>query len=280
MNNKGLLDNQKIYTAYENIFASIRSFAKKNNIREILPAPVAIEFEFPKRYSLYTGSGKNRVILPASNSFQKQVAADILGAVYCIAPTYRREVKMTKNIDPLHLNFFTEIEVEFKGKNMMEAKEFAAKMLQTIEKNFPAKLNKSNKRYFATFDTIDLTTMKKTLSKKEYDTWSNDLSFKSKKPIWILHTPQTRPPWLNADFPGRRLSLGFDLILPNGYGEILSGGERHRQETIKFFSKRPDISFDDIPSSGFGIGLERLVRFLLGASTVVDILPFHNRLSS
>ncbi len=69
----------------------------------------------------------------------------------------------------------------------------------------------------------------------------------------------------------------MDLIYPEGYGEALSGGEReYEYERIKerilkkgqnltHFKKYLELAKDDLPASaGFGIGIERLTRYICG----------------
>lgn len=73
----------------------------------------------------------------------------------------------------------------------------------------------------------------------------------------------------------------FDLIMPDGYGEVISGGERESDYTrlitrMRETAENPakyrwylDVARDGLPpSAGFGIGLERLVRYLAGHESV------------
>lgn len=85
----------------------------------------------------------------------------------------------------------------------------------------------------------------------------------------------------NHEKPG--ILKDMDLIYPEGYGEALSGGEREFEyEKIKkrIGQKKIDLKAYEIyldfarkglfPSAGFGIGVERLTRFILGLSQIQE----------
>ena len=79
----------------------------------------------------------------------------------------------------------------------------------------------------------------------------------------------------------------MDLIYPEGYGEALSGGEReYEYERIKerilkkgqnltHFKKYLELAKDDLPASaGFGIGIERLTRYICGLEKIEETSLF------
>jgi asparaginyl-tRNA synthetase len=105
------------------------------------------------------------------------------------------------------------------------------------------------------------------------------LSAKEKEPFWIVDIK--REFYDKEDENNTDHFLNYDLILPEGYGEVLSGGEReHKYERIikrmKELEKdgRDYLTFKNYlevakmgllkPSAGGGIGVERLLRFLCG----------------
>lgn len=109
----------------------------------------------------------------------------------------------------------------------------------------------------------------------------------------ILSSSRTAPFWL-VDFPidGREfydredlsrpgILVDMDLYYPEGYGEALSGGEREYQlERIRYRMQRKGIPLEAYalylevaqrglyPSAGFGIGIERLTRYLCGLKNI------------
>ena len=92
--------------------------------------------------------------------------------------------------------------------------------------------------------------------------------------MWLNYTPQTPKPMLNKSYKDG-LQTGFDLILPNKYGEILSGGSRDKEQLRKFFKNKKFID-TNIDSCGFGIGLDRLINFFLRTYSISEVqLPYN-----
>lgn len=107
-------------------------------------------------------------------------------------------------------------------------------------------------------------------------------------PFWITDYPATSRGFYylrDADHPD--LVRSMDLLLPEGYGEISSGGER--EYTVEGVTRRMGETGEDPrkyawyldmleegipPSAGFGIGLERLTRYLCGAHHIWECSPF------
>ncbi len=83
------------------------------------------------------------------------------------------------------------------------------------------------------------------------------------------------------------LSLSFDMIAPEGYGEIIGGGERlSSYETLLQRLREhnlPEESFQwyldlrrygSVPHAGFGLGLERTVAWICGTEHIREVIPF------
>ena len=93
--------------------------------------------------------------------------------------------------------------------------------------------------------------------------------------------------YMKRDPEDDRLALGMDVLAPEGYGEVVGGGER---ATDLDFLKRqveahglPEEVFDwyfdlrrfgSVPHSGFGIGLERTVAWVCGLHHLREAIPF------
>jgi asparaginyl-tRNA synthetase len=102
------------------------------------------------------------------------------------------------------------------------------------------------------------------------------LSVNSIEPFWIVDFPINMREFYDREYdeyPG--VLCDMDLVYPEGYGEALSGGEREfkyekilrrmAQSHIYSFSYRWYLDFAQkglYPSAGFGIGLERLTRYI------------------
>jgi asparaginyl-tRNA synthetase len=83
------------------------------------------------------------------------------------------------------------------------------------------------------------------------------------------------------------LALAFDMIAPEGYGEIIGGSQRIHDYDLLLKRLReynlPEESFQwyldlrrygSVPHSGFGLGLERTVAWICGTEHIREVIPF------
>lgn len=83
------------------------------------------------------------------------------------------------------------------------------------------------------------------------------------------------------------LALGCDVLAPEGYGEIIGGGQR--MQSLELLKQRiaehelPEEAFDwyldlrkygSVPHAGFGMGIERCVTWLCGIEHLRETIPF------
>ena len=111
------------------------------------------------------------------------------------------------------------------------------------------------------------------------------------RPAWVIDFPRRIREFYDREDPDRPdVLLDMDLVYPEGYGEALSGGERESEsDRILDRLRRDDIDprrfeaylrrvDEGIPrSAGFGIGIERLTRFICGLDTIEDARLFPKR---
>lgn len=172
----------------------------------------------------------------------------------------------------MRLNEYYQVEFEFVDTNMAGACDAAVELLRTIFAKLPSKFVESPRDSFDSFDIIDLSLSKPKVNYDNYDAWAFNLSRTAVSVTIVQHTPQTPPPRLNRSLAtDPSLSLGFDFVLPEGYGELLSGGERDLDELAAFW----DLETPLRNSSGFGIGLERLLNYATRAGSVKLVHPHH-----
>jgi asparaginyl-tRNA synthetase len=131
--------------------------------------------------------------------------------------------------------------------------------------------------------------------------WGDDLNIDSEReltrkmmtPLFVTEYPTTVKPFYvkeNQDRPG--ISLTFDLLGPQGYGELCSGGMREDNlttlsERIKQTGLNPidygwylDLrKYGSVEHGGFGMGIERLLRWFIGIEDIKDLVLFPRTMS-
>ena len=114
------------------------------------------------------------------------------------------------------------------------------------------------------------------------------ISQQHQEPVWIIDIPMEAREFYDredAERPGTLVDM--DLLYPEGYGEALSGGEREntyerilgRIETSGLdtgaFQLYLEFAKRGLPrSAGFGIGMERMARFVCGQKRINDVVHF------
>jgi asparaginyl-tRNA synthetase len=127
-------------------------------------------------------------------------------------------------------------------------------------------------------------------------TWGDDfgapqetyLSAAYDRPVFVYHYPTAVKPFYMEPVPGRPdLSRSVDLLAPEGYGEIIGGGER--STSVELLEQRlaeqglPRQAYEwyldlrrygAVPHAGFGLGLERTVAWICGLDHLRETIAF------
>ena len=113
------------------------------------------------------------------------------------------------------------------------------------------------------------------------------------KPVFVHHFPTAiKGFYFEIDKDRPECALGIDLLAPEGYGEIIGGGERSSSleymETQLAAHNLPRESFEwyldlrrygTVPHSGFGMGIERCTAWMAGIEHVRETIPFPRMLN-
>ena len=107
-------------------------------------------------------------------------------------------------------------------------------------------------------------------------------------PHFLTHYPKIAKPFYHRVDPSdENYVLCHDLLAPEGYGEIIGGGERTwtEKEILERIDEEGtprdpyqfyiDVrSYGGVPHGGFGLGVDRVVSWLAGATSIREVIPF------
>lgn len=126
--------------------------------------------------------------------------------------------------------------------------------------------------------------------------WGQDLDYSKEKvltkdfdvPHFLTHYPKIAKPFYHRVDPDEdKYVLCHDLLAPEGYGEIIGGGERtwSEQELLARLDEEgtdkaayqfyiDTRSYGGVPHGGFGLGVDRVCSWLTGADHIREVIPF------
>ncbi|MEM2583762.1 MAG: asparagine synthetase A [Candidatus Thermoplasmatota archaeon] len=257
-----------------------------------IPPVIISPFTDPLSYSTFDASIEyygNKYYLTKSMIFHKQIALISFDRIFCFSPNVRLE-REDKEKSMRHLCEFTQLDIEVRNGKRDDLIKFAEEMLVYILKEVKRickdeieKLERDIKIPSIPFNRISFEE-----AYCEYgENYEEILSNEAKSPIWVVDFPKSRREFYYKEHEEREGWLvDMDLIYPEGFGEALSGGEREHEyerivRRIKEHGSEKDyfiyllIAKEGLfPSAGFGIGLERLVRYICGFKDIRYTTPF------
>ena len=244
-----------------------------------------------------------KAYLTQSGQLYLEAGAMAFGKVYCFGPTFRAEKSKTRR----HLMEFWMVEPEVAfmdlAGDMDLAEDFVAcivervlatrrRELETLERDV-AGLERAQKP----FPRITYSEAIERLRGKGFTIeWGTDfggdeetaISESFDRPVLVHRYPvDCKAFYMKADPADPRVALCVDMLAPEGYGEIIGGGQREDdwatlQEKIRrhqlpeeAFTWYLDLRrYGSVPHAGFGMGLERMVAWLCGLHHVRETIPF------
>lgn len=246
-----------------------------------------------------------KAFLTQSGQLYGETGAFAFGKVYTFGPTFRAEKSKTRK----HLTEFWMVEPEVAFAELPDVMTLGDRLISAIVthvlKNCAAELKILERdvaklaRYQGSFPQIHYDEAIKILQKRGFDVpWGEDFGAPHEQalgeefdgPVWIHHFPaHIKAFYFKQD---GKYALGADLIAPEGYGEIIGGGQR--EDSAEELTKRVlehglnvadyqwyiDLrKFGSVPHAGFGLGVERTVAWMTGVEHVRETIPFPRMLN-
>jgi asparaginyl-tRNA synthetase len=246
---------------------------------------------------------EEKVYLTQSGQLYNEADAMAFGKVYCFGPTFRAEKSKTRR----HLTEFWMVEPEMAYATLEDVKqvaeEFVVYVVGRVLENRRAELDALER------DTTKLEAIKAPFPRMSYDQavevlkkkgseiqWGSDFGGTDEtlitedldRPLIVDRYPaQVKAFYFQLDAERPELALGVDVIAPEGYGEIIGGGQRIHDLNLllkrleEHHLPREDFEwyldlrkFGSVPHGGFGMGIERFVAWMCGLEHIRETIAF------
>lgn len=246
--------------------------------------------------------------LAQSGQLYGEAAAAAFGKVYCFGPTFRAEKSKTRR----HLMEFWMVEPEVAFAELHDVMELAEALLVMIVQRVLEKRQEELKvlerdvskleAITPPFPRVTYCEAVEQLQKNGSAIQSGDdfgaedetqLSNEHEKPVIVHRYPAAIKAFYMEPYPQQTdLALCMDVLAPEGYGEIIGGGQRiHDFQALASRLERHQLSEDafrwyldlrrygSVPHAGFGMGIERAMAWICGLDHVRETIPFPRMLS-
>lgn len=285
------------------IFEAIDNFYRQRGFFEVAP-PILTPNACEGKLTLFEVKYFDDIAY-LTQSWQLYAEALIfsLEKIYCNSPCFRAEQSKTSR----HLAEFYMSEMEVAWAHLDDILKYAEELIAFIVQQVLEK-NKEELKLLER-DTEKLSKVKAPLPRITYTDalallkkqginieWGKDLrTIEEDKLMENFDTPVmvTRYPkeimafYKPADPENPKVTLNFDMLAPDGYGEIIGGSERDTniKEMEKVLREQGDDPknydwyldsrrFGSVPHAGFGMGVERIVSWICGLDNIKDAIPF------
>jgi asparaginyl-tRNA synthetase len=244
-----------------------------------------------------------KAYLTQSGQLYNEATAAAFGKVYCFGPTFRAEKSKTRR----HLTEFWMIEPEVAYADLQDmmllAEEFLSHILSSVLQHRKEELKVLERdigkleAMVPPFPRLTYYEAVERLQKhgnaiQPGEDFGGDeetiLSNEFERPVIIHRYPKTiKAFYMQEDPANPTLALCMDVLAPEGYGEIIGGGQRiHEYEKLESRLKEHHLEedafkwyldlrkFGSVPHAGFGMGIERAVAWICGLEHVRETIPF------
>jgi len=247
--------------------------------------------------------GRKDVYLTQSWQLYAEALIYTLGKIYTIAPSFRAEKSRTRR----HLAEYWHLEVEEPWTDlwgiMKVGDELVTHICHRVAEEMPRELKSLGR------DPKELLRLEPPYPRITYDEaleilrkdgieleWGDDFGWREEEPLtrhfdtpfWVTHFPIGVKAFYHKPDPKRpEVTLSADMLAPEGYGEIIGGGQRidDYDELLtriveeglnpEDYSWYLDLrKWGSVPHSGFGLGVERLIMWICHLDHIRDAIPF------
>jgi asparaginyl-tRNA synthetase len=245
-----------------------------------------------------------KAYLTQSGQLYMEAGAMALGKVYCFGPTFRAEKSKTRR----HLTEFWMVEPEVAfmdlDGDMQLMEDLVSYVVQTVlgkhERELKDVLERDVEKLRnvkAPFPRITYTEAVEVIQKAGHPMkWGDDIGGDEEtvvasaydRPVMVHRYPtEMKAFYFKKDPSDPKVALGCDVLAPEGYGEIIGGGQREDDlATLEASIEKhglPKEAFEwyldvrrygTVPHAGFGMGVERCVAWICGLHHVRETIPF------
>jgi asparaginyl-tRNA synthetase len=241
--------------------------------------------------------------LTQSGQLYNEANAMALGRVYCFGPTFRAEKSKTRR----HLTEFWMVEPEVAYATLDDIIELAEGLVVEVV----GRVLERRRRELTVLgrDTSTLERVTAPFPRLTYDAaaallkdkglpfeWGGDfgspdetaISEAFDRPVAVTGYPSAVKAFYFKPQPDRpEVSLSVDVLAPEGYGEIIGGGQRiddydllmkrieEHKLPVEAYEWYVDLRrFGSVPHAGFGMGIERVVSWICGLEHLREAIPY------
>ncbi len=245
----------------------------------------------------------NTAYLTQSGQLYNEANAMALGRVYCFGPTFRAEKSKTRR----HLTEFWMVEPEMAYADLNDVISLAERLVTSVVERVLDRRRQELK--LLERETSKLEAVKTPFPRITYDEAAKVLQDKGlpfqfgtdlggtdetvlsegfDRPVCVTHYPAAvKAFYMKPDSSRPDRALCVDVLAPEGYGEIIGGGQRLDEfdlllQRIKEHDLPPDAfewyldlrRYGSVPHGGFGMGIERVVTWICGLEHLRETIPY------
>lgn len=250
----------------------------------------------------------DRAFLAQSGQLYNEATAAAFGKVYCFGPAFRAEKSKTRR----HLIEFWMVEPEVAYARLDDvmalSEELVAHVISRCLETYGKQLQESLERDVSALEKVTVPFPRlhykeacQILEDEGADFEAGEdfggghetiLSERFDKPVFVHRFPASvKAFYMEPDPDDPHYCLSVDMLAPEGYGEIIGGGERIADLSLlekrieEHGLPREDFKwyldlrrFGSVPHSGFGLGIERFVSWICGIRHLREAIPFPRQL--